>query len=360
MPGSCSSNALNGCAVCGPVVFYLFYLDASTSQNKVGHIHEGKYYAQFNRNFARSYFYNAVSEEDDCIGDPTKSGGSSSITNSATYNYIVDEFGNIAIYVTGSSSASKSGWAAICCAEGDAYSPGTWYTFGADATSVTVSAGSRCNPSETRTTETCKITDPDDLGVTCDGQECENEPGEFECGRFLRCDDKQDYTSEKNLEFFYGLAQSSASKKVDILKDNKPQNCAGTTCGEGKDACWQLYTAPYFFITDNNLDDPNANSTTSQKLKFKVTVLKEGFDKTYKSVSGTVKFYYGGTGGKNPCCNDDFDGTVVKEGGYSISTDSTFKNNLLASDGVDLDNSDQSAVGQNIYVCTTIDNISFF
>jgi hypothetical protein len=361
MPGSCSSNTPNGCAGCGPI-FYLFYLDASTSQSKVGFLHEDIYYAQFNRNLNLNALFNNLYPEDDCIGDPTRSGDTGSLKSTGTYNYEVDEFGNIAIYVTGSTNTTRYAWIEWFCL----YLPCNIlerYPLEATTNSITVSAKTRCNPTATKTTVDCTKYDPEFISgdQECIGVgNCFMPNQEAPCGAFYRCKDDQKYTSPKNLQFFYGLAQSSASKKADILKDNKPQNCAGTTCGEGKDACWALYTGPYFFITDNNLDDPNANSTTAQKLKFKVATIKEGFDKTYKSVSGKVKFYYGGTDGKTPCCNDDFDGTVVKEGGYSISAGSTFKDYLLASDGVDLDNSDQSAVGQNIYVCTTIDNISFF
>ena len=166
------------------------------------------------------------------------------------------------------------------------------------------------------------------------------------------------YQSPKDLNFFYNIAKQIVNIKIQILEENKPQNCNEGTCGEGKDACWG--SASSFSITDNNLDDSNAASTTAQKLKFKIAASKQGFDKTYKSVSGKVKFYYGGTGGKTPCCDDDFDGTVVKETGYSISAGSTFKNDYFASDAGDFDNDDQSHVGETISICYTVDNISFF
>lgn len=361
MPGSCSSKTLNGCSSCVPDLV-LFALSASTTQGMAGHFHEGKYYARFSSNFNRSFYYANVSEEDNCIGDPTKAGGSSSMKNEAIYNYMVDRFGNIVIYVTGSGSSGHTGWMAVCCAEGDPYSPYLWLSSGHDYQLKTFSAGTICDPGKTETTETCNISDPDDVGVQCAGTGCEFEPFEGDCGRFLRCKDDQSYTDQKNLQFFNSLAQSSVSQKIDILTNNESSDCHGAKCGNlQKDDCWG--GGGCFTISDNNLDDPEANMTTSQKLKFKIGIEKEGFDETYKSISGKVKFYIPSEQDieeeRTPCCNDDFSGTVVKEAGYSISADLTFKNDYLASDAGDFDNNDQSHAGEAICPCYTIDSISF-
>lgn len=359
MPSSCSSTGLNSCAACGPS-FYLFYFEASTSQAIAGHLHEGVYYKNFNRALTVNSYFNALEKINDCIGDPTNQGYSGTLNNSAIYNYEVDEFGNIAIYVTGSTTTSASGWLAVCCAEGDAFSVGYVYTASSNGTIETVSVKTRCNPTATETTETCNVIDPEFLGLGCGVPGCSGPNLEGDCGAYYRCEDDPKHSSPIDLQFINGLCQSSVSTKIGILTNNRSQNCNGSKCGNGdKDDCWGFYSAPYFFLNDNNLDDPNANSTNSQKLKFKMATIKEGFDKTYKSVSGKLKFYYGGTGGKTPCCNDDFDGTVLKETGYSISAGSTFKNNYLASDAGDIDNSDQSAVGEAIYICSTVDSVEF-
>jgi hypothetical protein len=145
---------------------------------------------------------------------------------------------------------------------------------------------------------------------------------------------------------------------MSLLESNGPQNCQNGKCGDGKkDDCWGITSS--FSITDNNLDDPSANSTTSQKLKFKIAAPKEGFDEKYKSISGRVIFYYGGTEGKTPCCDDDFDGTIVEEKSYSISSGPTFKDDYFAVDCGDFDNDNQSLVGETINICYTVDNISF-
>lgn len=373
MPGSCSSNTPNGCASCGPGLV-LFVIAAATSQSKAGHVRDSNYYAALVRSLNYSYFTGKIAP---CTLSGESGAGRGSFRARATYNYEIDAFGNIAIYVTGSHDASYTNTGDNpnqdpCC-----------FQNGGSGSSDTVSVKNKCNPTQTTTTESCSNYGEGNESDICpypgttmtdcsslDPQDCTFSSSEtdetltcgytLECGATTQCTDSTTYNNLKDLQSFYNLCQSSASTKIGILTDNQSQDCNGSKCGDGdKDDCWELYTGPYFFLNDNNLDDPNANSTNSQKLKFKMATIKEGFDKTYKSVSGTVKFYYGGTGGKNPCCNDDFDGTVVKETGYSISAGSEFKNDYLASDAGDIDNSDQSAVGEAIYICSTIDSVSF-
>jgi hypothetical protein len=370
MPGSCSSDSLNGCAACAPGLV-LFSIEASISQSKVGHVRDSNYYANSSRKLNYFYFTGKIPP---CTLSGESGGGNGSFNSTAIYIYEIDAFGNIAIYITGSYDASY-----INTTDNPNQDP-CCFQNGGSGSSNTVGAKNKCNPTQTTTTESCSNYgegNESDIcpypGVTMndcsslDPQDCTSSSSEtnetltcgytLPCGATTQCTDSTTYSSLRDLQFFYGLAQSSAGKKADILKDNKPQNCAGSTCGEGKDACWG--GGGCFGISDNNLDDPEANTTTSQKLKFKIGTAKEGFDKTYKSVSGKVKFYYGGTGGKTPCCDDDFDGTVVKEVGYSISAGSTFKNDFLASDAGDFDNNDQSLVGETICPCYTIDSVSF-
>jgi hypothetical protein len=369
---SCSSNALNGCQVCGPGLV-LFQLSASTSQSKAGHARYSKYYAMLIRILNYSYF---TGNQPPCTLSGESGAGNGSFSSPAIYNYDIDAFGNIAIYITGSDNASY-----IDTTDNPNQDP-CCFAFGGSGESNTVSAGNKCNPTETTTTTNCSNYGEGNESDICpypginmndcsslDPQDCtssSNETNEtltcsysLECGATTQCTDSTTYSNLKDLQFFYDLCKSSVSTKIGILGLNQKQNCAGTTCGEDKDACWGVFNGS-FSIADNNLDDPNATSTTSQKLKFKIGTIKEGFDKTYKTVSGKVKFYYGGTDGKTPCCNEDFDGTVVKEADYSISAGPTFKNDYLASDSGDFDNSDQGLVGETIGICYTIDNIKYF
>jgi hypothetical protein len=377
MAGSCSSNKLNGCAVCAPSLV-LFQLSASTSQDMVGkgclngdNPSPKKVY--FSESSNASFNYNASDNIIDL-----------SITDVASYNYnenitcFIDPYGAIIFTSTLSSSNSYNDFYSD---EGD---PGH-----TSAGSISCSKAERKSSCDSEPSTQCS------LGGNCElnpEQGCPGDPEGWnclqeECNESLSCTSRtrsgsvnesvsgggpngnlfaqsngtysfqRTLSSTKSLSYFYGLCLSSVSTKIGILTNNESQNCAGTKCGEGKDACWG--GAACFGISDDNLSDPNATSTIAQKLKFKIGTAKEGFSKKYTSVSGKVKFYYGGTGEKTPCCNEDFDGTVVKEAGYSISSASTFKNDYLASDAGDFDNSNQGLVGQTICSCYTIDNVSF-
>ena len=376
MPGSCSSNALNGCANCGPGLV-LFAITATTSQSKVGYgcLSGGSSnnpYARKSSNGGRS-----SNNADNFICENVSS--SRSYSSFESYSYKVDKFGIIAIGINANTSAKLAFAGSVGCEEPEDVSGTNSYFYKSIAKKNSceedyVASGGDCPP------------------------DCGSMPGIFycpppsegagECSNTISCISStsnssaqsssffEDYyanssynkyiktalNDEKNLQFFYDLCESSVSAKIGILKNNGSQNCNGNTCGEGKDACWGA-AGGCFGISDNNLDDPDASSTTAQKLKFKVATIKEGFDKKYKSVSGKVKFYIPTEqdieDGRTPCCNDDFSGTVVKEAGYSISVGSTFKNDYLASDAGDFDNSNQSYVGQAICPCITVDSVSF-
>lgn len=367
MAVSYSSHKLNGCSICAPSLV-LFSLGASTSQGKAGYIRNANYYSSTLRTVSFSLF---TGSEPPCTLSGETAGGGGSSSESALYNYEIDVFGNIAIYTTSSTGTTYTYWS------NNPNQDASYSESGGSVSINTVGAGTKCNPTQTTTTSNCSNYGEGNEGDDCRSIDCNfmnpescttstSETSETiscsitnDCGANDQCTDTTTFSNLKNLSFFYGLCQSSASTKISILTNNEPQNCAGTKCGAGgKDDCWG--SGGCFGITNNGLSDPNAISTTAQKLKFKIGTAKEGFSKKYNSVSGKVKFYYGGTGGKTPCCNEDFDGTVVKEAGYSISAGSTtFKNDYLASDAGDFDNSNQGLVGQTICSCFTVDNVSF-
>jgi hypothetical protein len=300
------------------------------------------------------YFCDAYYDE--CTCEPTSSGGGGTIsTNKQPFE---------------EETSSNSG--TIDCG------PGPGRVWGGSCNSRSVGASQySCYESSSEdvscTTSTTTSTGSDSLNnamlYLCGGLyartlECRTDPSNLSCYRAMLYSKSRNYntsnvtniSNDKDLDFFFGIAVSSVNTKIDIYEFNKPQNSNGDNCGEGKDACWE--GAGSFQIADNNLDDPNATSTTAQKLKFKIGTPKEEFNKEYKSVSGKVYFYYDGDG-KTPCCDEDFDGTVVKEQDYSISAGETFKNDYFASDAGDFDNNDQSLVGKTINICYTIDNVSF-
>jgi hypothetical protein len=377
MAESCSSNIPNGCQVCGPGLV-LFQLSASTSQNMVGkgclngdNPSPKKVY--FSESSNASFNYNGSDNIIDL-----------SVNDTASYVYtenitcFIDVYGVIICTSTLSSNNSYS----------DNYHDK--YNGSSSAGSINCSKAPRKSSCEPDPETKCY------LGGDCaknpefgcpDGPEGWNCLQET-CNDSLSCTShtrsgsesssisnqfyyaqgsgsysfRRTISSTKNLSYFYDLCKSSVSTKISILTNNKPQNCAKTKCGDGgKDDCWG--GAACFGIVDNNLDDPNATSTTSQKLKFKIGILKKEFNEEYKSVSGKIKFYIqsekDAEEGRTPCCNDDFSGTVVKEQDYSISAGETFKNDYFASDAGDFDNNDQSLVGKTINICYTIDKVSF-
>ena len=407
MGESCSSSKLNACAACGPGLV-LFQLSASTSQSKVGYgCLDGSNASD--RYFNKSISYNGTrtstltycAEGGGTDNETLVSNGSSSeISRTESF---VNKFGDILFYtITDSSNNASFNLTWVCGAYGANFNQSIYQianptdcplnsntqtitscayrAYGNDSCidppesydesyseccpfpespQLCISNGPTCAELDPTTTTTVTCTNETisanasyDIPVTCDP--CCSTGDKKQCNATTTTS----INNKRDLSFFYNLCQSSAGTKINILEKNEPQNCDGTTCGEGKDACWGVFGGS-FSIADNNLDDPNANSTTAQKLKFKIGTPKEGFSKKYTSVSGKVKFYYGGTGGKTPCCNEDFDGTVVKEAGYSISSASTFKNDYLVSDSGDFDNSNQALVGQTIYACATVDSVSF-
>ena len=409
---SCSSTENNGCSSCAPSLI-LFSLSTSTSQSKVGYgCLDGSNASD--RYFNKSIRYNGTrtSTLKYCAQDGSgeidteilvNNGSSSEINTTKSF---VNKFGDILFYtITYYNNNPSFNLTWICGSYGanlnqsiyDSANPTdcplnsnietitscAYRAYGnnscidppesyndsyseccpfPESPQICVSNGPTCselNPTITTTVSCTKeiisANASYDIPVTCDP--CCSTGDKKQCNATTTTS----INEKKDLSFFYNLCQSSVSTKIGILEANQPQNCAGTTCGEGKDACWGA--ASSFSITDNNLDDPNANSTIAQKLKFKIGTLKEGFEKEYKSVSGKVKFYIPSSEDveedRTPCCSDDFSGTVVKEAGYSISAGSTFKNDYLASDAGDFDNTDQSRAGETINICYTIDNVSF-
>jgi len=385
MPGSCSSNELNGCAGCGPGLV-LFGLSASTYEAKDGFCcldgcDTKRYRTRISSTNGGYSFYSSVGQSQST---------SASDSSSEAVIYTVDKYG---VIVYSNKIDSRSSGSGTNLFFGEGYSdetsgststtckklpressceeePGNICETQGECTAYYVPCGmpgcvgdGSCDTSPPYDTPTppC-VTETGCVESTTKGNySCilEDKELDFLDKNIVNYNSRVALSSLIEIEEIYGYCTSSVSTKIGILENNQPQNCDGDTCeGEGKDACWG--GGGCFSIADNNLDDPEAMSTTAEKLKFKIATLKEGFDKKYKSVSGTVNFYYGGTGGKTPCCDDDFDGTVVQSAGYSISAGSTFKNDYFASSVIaTFTNSDQSYVGETICPCYTIDSVSF-
>jgi hypothetical protein len=387
MANLCSSSQLNGCANCGSNLS-LFAISTSVSQAKFG-------YACLDESAGGPFLATSTSSNLNSQGIETLICGADntlcSYSFSSRLNYGVDSYGQIFIGTNSSllysyNSYFKDGCGS-CSPPNESFSTDNY-------SSQTISKRNACE--EDKTTSSDPFGPPNLCMVPCDSPGCSNSyscekvintdsdstnfdgiftptPPCTDCdGNPIICPPPFGYSVTSNLSaniiqsvsnictlsLVYGLCKSSAEVKISLLESNGPQDCQNGKCGDGKkDDCWG--SASPFSIVDNNLDDPNANSTTSQKLKFKIAAPKEGFDKKYKSISGRVILYYGGTEGKTPCCDDDFDGTVVGENSYSISAGQTFKDDYFAANCGAFDNDDQSSVGETINICYTIDRITF-
>lgn len=393
MSNSCSSDIPNGCAGCGPSLS-LWRISSQESLNKTEHG-----YACLNNSAPKRYlssdanYIQQFSSNSDCQKD---TGNNRTGSYTRLYKFYVSQYGDILAYETttfnytdnllqvdpcicyrGTLQASQRTTtdARFSCNNGNPF----MQSFSESSCPFNDNWGYSGSPGEcgddysgySNNTDYCigqMIYPGAEDATSCTQSENEESTTNRCCGPFgschIRCNDslktQVTLSDEITLSKLFNICNRATSIKIDNYKINLAYSCNGTKCGAGKkDDCWD--GAGSFSITDNNLDDPNADSTTAQKLKFKIAALKEGFEKIYQRISGKVAFYYGGTDGKTPCCNADFDGVVVKEAGFSISAgSSTFKDDYFAIDCGEFDNSDQTLVGQTINICYTVDNISFF
>ena len=371
----CSSSN-NGCSSCSPAL-YLWKLETSTSQNKVGFQCGNDFYKSKTGNGGKS---RNASDNVICLS----SSSSLSYSESDSYSYIIDKFGIIAIGMDANIQSYLSDYAGDGC---DIYIDGTYtdsYSYKSRAKKDS------CSQDETETSG-----DGFNISILyCDPNDEINEPCSGNCSRSDSCQrsqsnlsfscsaEYQDYWARENatknisvslntpldLSYFYNLCLGSVSKKIQILSKNEPSNCNGDQCGTGnKDDCWGIWygdIAP-FSIANNNLDNPNGTSTTAQKIKFKISTSKQNFIEQYSSISGKIIFYtatYQDLYEERTPCNcgaNDFAGNILQESAYSISAGETFKNNYFAGDAGEFSNEDQSLVGKSIYTCATVDNVEF-
>lgn len=146
-------------------------------------------------------------------------------------------------------------------------------------------------------------------------------------------------SGEIDPEAITSFIDQKLSKKMDILKNNKPQNCFDTKCGFEKYSCWGGVNS----FTPVELP-------TRQKLKLGVVGFKKFLEK-YSSISGDIKVYIpapwdeeSGDPEPNNCpCSPDFDGEMVRSIGFSISSSGAHysgedENELVITESSELDN----------------------
>lgn len=164
----------------------------------------------------------------------------------------------------------------------------------------------------------------------------------------------------QTLEQRYSVYAVQISNKIfELVKNNSPHSdgIGGITqCGDGaKDDCWGIVES-IFFSPDIN----GCNASNSQ-IALKVAVSSEDFSKKYASIKGKVILYSGGTGGKTPCCNDDFDGTIENEYSFNLDGSSNFTPNGLELSAQDLGSLNSANYNESVTfnICVSIEKIKF-
>ena len=156
-----------------------------------------------------------------------------------------------------------------------------------------------------------------------------------------------------------GFIEQKLSKKMDILKNNRPQDCLDTKCGAEKYSCWGGVGS----FTPAELP-------TRQKLKLGVIGLKK-FLENYSSISGDIKVYIpapwdeeSGDPEPNNCpCSPDFEGEMVTSIGFSISSSGAHysgqgEQEYLITESEELDNNDFQANLETLSLSLCINNVT--
>ena len=364
MPGSCSSNTLNGCASCAPGLV-LFSVSASANFPAPTACPE-----YLNESYSASKSYNGsityACNPPFAFGPCSYAGGYNASTLSSTVTTVTESEDLTTITTIYSFSSSTKGSTNDNCNSNNPISQ-VDCTNTESSTSITkIDSCGNSTSSFSSTYNPCV-----ENGVVADwvggcydtaGSTCETNttcdvvavksnkgPGTTFCGSYGMgvMNSKLVKTNEKK----YDQPETVVSKQISKLKTNKfPPAC---DCGDGKkDDCWGGFSS--FTISNPTV--------TISKAALKIGVIKEEFNKKYKSVGGTVKFYIPSEqdieDGRTPCCNDNFSGTVVTSMSFSLGGSSFKEGQYLATDIGELSNS-SGTVGQTIVACITINRVSF-
>jgi hypothetical protein len=365
MAGSCSSSALNGCLNCGPGLA-LFSVSASANVPTPPACPE-----YLNESYSGSKSYNGSTtyacNPPFAFGPCSYVGSYNASTSASTVTTVTESEGLTTITTIYSFTSSTQGSTNDTCANRNPV-PDSIFDCTNTESSTSITKIDSCGNSTSSYSSTynpcleggfvvdwvggCYNTDGStcETNTTCDKVTVKSTkgPGTTFCKSYGMgiMQSQRVKTNEKE----YDKPESIVDKQISKLKTNNLP--AGCNCGEGKDACWGAFSS--FTI---------ANPTvTISKAALKIGVIKEGFNKEYKSVGGTVKFYIPSSEDveedRTPCCSDDFSGTVVKEVGYSLGGSDFKEGAFLATDIGELSNT-SGPVGGIVVACITIDDVSF-
>ena len=149
----------------------------------------------------------------------------------------------------------------------------------------------------------------------------------------------------KDWDFFFDLAKESVDVKINILKNNDPQNCDGDICGSEPEDCWNFWA--YTTVADTGAG-AGAINATSQKWKTRLRKTNLEDEELQKYIVTVESKYYL----QIPIEDSDPIRILVDSG-----TD-TFSGNQKRGTIHEFTNEDfQAQIGQPIYGCLNIKRI---
>lgn len=227
------------------------------------------------------------------------------------------------------------------------------YTFPCDPTNYNNSPWyGGCGGGTTSQVECNRIVDDYDM-------ECgENKSGNMKGHHILTLSANESLAARYN-----NFAKNISNKIFNLKKTNQLHHIGGGIiglCGSGAvDDCWSA-------ISDINFSAPDIQESYctagNYQIALKIAISSEDFtEKGYASIKGTVRLYNGGTDGKTPCCNVDFDGTILQEYPFTLNGENNFNPNNIKLNAQDLGelNSADYFEDINVGICISITEIKF-
>ena len=227
------------------------------------------------------------------------------------------------------------------------------YTFPCDPDSNNVSPWYGVCGGGTTSEVTCnRIVDDYDTGCG------ENKSGNMKGHHILTLSANADLETRYN-----NFAKNISNIIFNLKKTNKSHHIGGGIiglCGSGRvDDCWSIISGIGFSAPD--VQELYCTGSNYQ-IALKIAISSEDFiEKGYAYIKGKVILYSGGTGGKTPCCNDDFDGTPLGEYTFTLNGENNFNPNNIKLNAQDLGelNSADYFENMSISICITITEIQF-
>jgi hypothetical protein len=368
---SCNAE-FNGCATCGPI---LDIYHITVGSDNLGTLHE-----PFLQNCGCTKYINRTinaTKSELCIGDGVGNCDQTQFSCSTTYNQeyknIVDEYGRLILTDTITERGSANGFLIVegnCPPENYVlngirnfkqvngqilqYQTELFYTYPCGGENSSGPWYGSCATAADWDSESCN---------TLTYQENNDNPSCVCGGSNFSANVIYSLNGSMTLQQRYtSFAKTISDKLMILVPINSPHSdVLGniTTCGNGKrDDCWEIFANSISFMPD--IDEPSCTAGNTQ-IKLKIATYAQDFLKKYSTIGGTVYVYAGGTGGKTPCCNQDFDGLIEKSYDFKINGDNNFNPNglELTADDLGILNSKDYSEAVTFNVCVSVKSIKF-